>query len=98
MVHFSSRVQPWRGTKGRPPSQKARRPPLDQPAVSRSVTTVSRIWRILKADEITRADPDELFVLFRGFPHPIRCFAAPYFRYPNIALAMNESRFVRVAG
>jgi hypothetical protein len=44
---------------------------------------------------ITRADPDELFVLFRGFPYPIRCFAAPYFRYPNIALAMSESRFVR---
>ena len=53
--------------------------------------------RLVLASEITRADPDELFVLFRGFPYPIRCFAAPYFRYPNIAAAMNESRFVRVA-
>jgi type IV secretion system protein VirD4 len=53
--------------------------------------------RLIKADEITRADPDELFVLFRGFPHPIRCFAAPYFRYPDIAAAMSKSRFVRAA-
>ena len=53
--------------------------------------------RLILPSEITRADPDELFVLFRGFPHPIRCYAAPYFRYPNIALAMSESRFVRVA-
>jgi type IV secretory pathway TraG/TraD family ATPase VirD4 len=53
--------------------------------------------RLILAAEITRADPDELFVLFRGFPHPIRCYAAPYFRYPNIALAMSESRFVRAA-
>jgi type IV secretion system protein VirD4 len=53
--------------------------------------------RLIKADEITRADPDELFVLFRGFPNPIRCYAAPYFRYPDVAAQMSESRFVRAA-
>lgn len=53
--------------------------------------------RLIKADEITRADPDELFVLARGFPYPIRCFAAPYFRYPSINAAMGCSRFVRDA-
>lgn len=49
--------------------------------------------RLILASEITRAHPDELFVLYRGFPHPIRCFAAPYFRYPDIASQMQQSRF-----
>jgi type IV secretion system protein VirD4 len=49
--------------------------------------------RLIKADEIMRAPADEMFVLVRDFGHPIRCFSAPYFRYPDIARAMSDSRF-----
>jgi type IV secretion system protein VirD4 len=50
--------------------------------------------RLIKADEILRAPADEMFVLARDFPRPIRCFTAPYFRYPAIANRMSTSRFV----
>jgi type IV secretion system protein VirD4 len=53
--------------------------------------------RLIKADEIMRAPADEMFVLARDFPHPIRCCAAPYFRYPAIACRMSVNRFSRVA-
>ncbi len=43
--------------------------------------------RLIKGDEIMRAPADEMFVLARDFPHPIRCWSAPYFRYPDIASA-----------
>jgi type IV secretion system protein VirD4 len=50
--------------------------------------------RLVKADEIMRAPADEMFVLARDFPHPIRCVSAPYFRYPEIASQMQANRFV----
>jgi type IV secretion system protein VirD4 len=53
--------------------------------------------RLIKADEIMRAPADEMFVLARDFPNPIRCVSAPYFRYPGIARRMSGNRFVRVA-
>jgi type IV secretion system protein VirD4 len=53
--------------------------------------------RLIKADEIMRAPADEMFVLARDFPYPIRCVAAPYFRYPDIARRMQANRFVGVA-
>jgi type IV secretion system protein VirD4 len=53
--------------------------------------------RLIKADEIMRARADEMFVLARDFPHPIRCVSAPYFRYPEIARRMRNNRFVTVA-
>jgi hypothetical protein len=40
-----------------------------------------------------RAPADEMFVLARDFPQPIRCVSAPYFRYPDIARVMGASRF-----
>jgi type IV secretion system protein VirD4 len=49
--------------------------------------------RLIKGDEIMRAPADEMFVLARDFPHPIRCVSAPYFRYPEIARVMGASRF-----
>jgi type IV secretion system protein VirD4 len=49
--------------------------------------------RLIKGDEIMRAPADEMFVLARDFPHPIRCVSAPYFRYPDIARVMGASRF-----
>jgi type IV secretion system protein VirD4 len=49
--------------------------------------------RLIKGDEIMRAPADEMFVLARDFPHPIRCVSAPYFRYPDIARVMGVSRF-----
>jgi type IV secretion system protein VirD4 len=49
--------------------------------------------RLIKADEIMRAPSDEMFVLVRDFAHPIRCFSAPYFQYPDIARSMSDSRF-----
>jgi type IV secretion system protein VirD4 len=49
--------------------------------------------RLIKGDEILRAPADEMFVLARDFPHPIRCVSAPYFRYPDIARVMGASRF-----
>jgi type IV secretion system protein VirD4 len=52
--------------------------------------------RLIKPDEITRAPADEMFVLARDFPHPIRCVSAPYFRYPEIARRMNANRFATV--
>ena len=53
--------------------------------------------RLIKADEIMRAPADEMFVLVRDFPHPIRCFSAPYFRYPDLNQIMQANRFVREA-
>lgn len=53
--------------------------------------------RLIKADEITRSHPEQLFVLFHGFPYPIRCYAAPYFRYPDIAAQMSENRLLMQA-
>jgi type IV secretion system protein VirD4 len=50
--------------------------------------------RLIKADEIMRAPADEMFVLARDFPYPIRCVSAPYFRYPEIARRMQSNRFV----
>jgi type IV secretory pathway TraG/TraD family ATPase VirD4 len=41
-----------------------------------------------------RAPADEMFVLARDFPYPIRCVSAPYFRYPEIARRMRNNRFV----
>jgi type IV secretion system protein VirD4 len=49
--------------------------------------------RLIKGDEIMRAPADEMFVLVRDFPQPIRCVSAPYFRYPDIARVMGASRF-----
>jgi type IV secretion system protein VirD4 len=53
--------------------------------------------RLIKADEIMRAPADEMFVLARDFPWPIRCNTAPYFRYPEIARLMQANRFVSTA-
>jgi type IV secretion system protein VirD4 len=53
--------------------------------------------RLVKADEIMRARADEMFVLARDFPHPIRCNTAPYYRYPQIAGRMQANRFVPTA-
>lgn len=53
--------------------------------------------RLIKADEITRAPADQLFIFFRDFPYPIQAYAAPYFRYPEIDDYMNSNRFVRKA-
>jgi type IV secretion system protein VirD4 len=52
--------------------------------------------RLITATEITCAPPDEMFVKLRGEPHPIRCYAAPYFKYPEIAREMDANRFARV--
>jgi type IV secretion system protein VirD4 len=49
--------------------------------------------RLIKADEIMRAEPDEMYVLVRGFPQPIRCVTAPYWRYPGLASQMQANRF-----
>lgn len=53
--------------------------------------------RLIKADEIMRAPADEIYVLVRDFPHPIRACTAPYFRYPMLAARMAENRFVASA-
>jgi type IV secretion system protein VirD4 len=53
--------------------------------------------RLIKADEIMRAPSDEMFVLARDFPQPIRCVTAPYFRYPDIAGRMAGNRFANAA-
>jgi type IV secretion system protein VirD4 len=53
--------------------------------------------RLIKADEIMRAPADEMYVLARDFPYPIRCVAAPYFRDPEIAGRMSANRFSHVA-
>jgi type IV secretion system protein VirD4 len=53
--------------------------------------------RLIKADEIMRAPSDEMFVLARDFAQPIRCFTAPYFRYPDIAGRMAGNRFANAA-
>ena len=68
---------------------------LAMPSGSRgSNTNVHEIKRrLIKADEIMRAPADEMFVLARDFPQPIRCCSAPYFRYPDIARLMSASRF-----
>jgi type IV secretion system protein VirD4 len=68
---------------------------LALPSGSRgSNTNVHEIRRrLIKADEIMRAPADEMFVLARDFPHPVRCWSAPYFRYPDIARLMSASRF-----
>ena len=55
-----------------------------------NVSTHEIKWRLIKADEIMRAPSDEMFVLARDFAQPIRCFTAPYFRYPDIAGRMGE--------
>jgi type IV secretion system protein VirD4 len=52
--------------------------------------------RLIKADEIMRAPADQMFVLARDFPHPIRCCSAPYHRYPDIVEHMADNRFVRL--
>jgi hypothetical protein len=44
-----------------------------------------------------RAPSDEMFVLARDFAQPIRCFSAPYFRYPDIAGKMAGNRFTNTA-
>ena len=49
--------------------------------------------RLIKADEIMRAPADEMFVLARDFPRPIRCVSAPYFLYPELAEKMGNNRF-----
>jgi hypothetical protein len=36
-------------------------------------------------------------VLARDFAQPIRCFTAPYFRYPDIAGRMAGNRFANAA-
>jgi type IV secretion system protein VirD4 len=53
--------------------------------------------RLILPSEIMRSPADEIFVLARDFPHPIRCVSAPYFRYPDIARRMRNNRFVTVA-
>jgi type IV secretion system protein VirD4 len=53
--------------------------------------------RLIKADEIMRAPADEMWVLARDFPHPIRCATAPYFRYPELAALMAGNRFAVAA-
>jgi type IV secretion system protein VirD4 len=50
--------------------------------------------RLIKADEIMRAPADQMFVLARDFAYPIRCWTAPYHRYPDIAGRMQANRFV----
>lgn len=63
----------------------------------RNVNTHEIKRRLIKGDEIMRAPADEMFVLARDYPHPIRCVSAPYFRYPEIAHRMKDNRFVKVA-
>jgi type IV secretion system protein VirD4 len=53
--------------------------------------------RLIKGDEITRAPADEMYVIARDVPNPIRCVTAPYWRYPEIAQRMNKSRFHQTA-
>jgi type IV secretion system protein VirD4 len=53
--------------------------------------------RLIKADEIMRAPADQMFVLARDFPQPIRCNSAPYYRYPSIAEHMADNRFVKAS-
>lgn len=53
--------------------------------------------RLVKADEIMRAPADEMFVLARDFPYPIRCVSAPYWLYPDLNRLMGANRFVRTA-
>lgn len=53
--------------------------------------------RLITADEIMRSAPDDLFVLRRGSPHPLRCVTAPYYRYPGIKARMKANRFYRAA-
>jgi len=53
--------------------------------------------RLIKPDEIMRAPADEMIVLTRDFPRPIRAGSAPYFRYPEIAGRMNTNRFFNAA-
>jgi type IV secretion system protein VirD4 len=53
--------------------------------------------RLIKADEIMRAPADEMWLLARDFPYPIRCATAPYFRYPDLARTMAGNRFANVA-
>lgn len=53
--------------------------------------------RLILPAEILRAPADELFVLARDFPNPIRAVTAPYFRYPEIANVMNANRFATTA-
>lgn len=50
---------------------------------------------LISRDEILRSPADQMFVLARDFPNPIRCCTAPYYRYPDIADRMNASRFVK---
>jgi len=51
--------------------------------------------RLIKPDEIMRAPADEMIVLARDFPQPIRAVSAPYFRYPEIAGRMKANRFFK---
>lgn len=48
---------------------------------------------LISRAEILRAPADELFVLARDFPNPIRCNTAPYYRCPKIAGVMDANRF-----
>jgi type IV secretion system protein VirD4 len=49
--------------------------------------------RVIKADEIMRSPANMMFVLMRDFPFPIRCFTAPYWKYPAIIEVMGANRF-----
>jgi type IV secretion system protein VirD4 len=77
---------------GRQFAQKSRLFGSRSTGMNTSAHEISR--PLIRPDEITRAEPDEIFVLVRGYPHPIRAFAAPYFKYPKINALMAKSRFV----
>lgn len=51
--------------------------------------------RLIKAEEIMRAPADELFILARDFPNPIRAVTAPFFRYPELSRLIAANRFAK---
>jgi type IV secretion system protein VirD4 len=52
---------------------------------------------LMMPDEILRAPADQMYVLARDFPYAIRCWTAPYWRYPDIRDRMRDNRFVAAA-
>jgi type IV secretion system protein VirD4 len=62
-----------------------------------NVNTHEQSRNLLSRAEILRAPADDMFVLARNFPNPIRCNTAPYFRYPEIKSVMNANRFAVTA-
>lgn len=51
--------------------------------------------RLIKRDEILNAPSDVMFVRARDAGAGIMCYAAPYFKYPDVAQHMDSNRFKR---